>query len=353
MKARLFSAILILLLFAFFGVAQQTAVTVFTHDGVVTSAAWNSDETQLLTASEDGFVRLWDVTTGETIWQSDLSAPVGGALWNPDETLVLAWTTSGNTILLNTESGTQTAELPSNNDAPVNGARWHSDGATILVWKENMVSAPTLRGADDFTSARFVLEHESTVLDARWNADETRVLTVELVGIAHVWDATDGTEITTVNLDDETLGVAWSTDLQYVIAWGGNNQVQLFNIETGRGMEAFNHRTFVEGAIWNNDETRIMSWGADDAARIWDAQTGDSIMALRHEDWVTGATWNTDETRILTWSFNTLWLWRADGQLIRTFDHDALVTGASWNSDQTKLLSWSWDGTARIWNIRG
>lgn len=348
---KLFSAMFFLfLLIASISTQAQTAQIVFTHDGVVTTAHWSEDETRVLTASEDGYVRLWDTADDTPIWETDTGSPVIGLDWHPDETIVLTWTADGRILLLNSASGDVTVD--STGDL-ITGARWRSDGQEILFLSRERVYTSTLPVESDFAAGNLTIEHDSHVLTANWNNDETRILTLETNGIAHIWDSETGSELASIRLDEETLGVAWSAEESLIIAWGGNDLVQMYATDTGRGVRAFRHRTFVEGAIWNSDETRILSWGADDAAYLWDAATGDQIIALQHEDWVTGAIWNNDETRILSWSFNTLWLWADDGSLLQTFDHDALVNGAIWNNNETRILSWSWDGTARIWDVNG
>lgn len=336
--------------------AQATGDTgqmhTFIHDGIVTYAAWNGDESQVLTTSEDGSIRLWDVTGNTTTWSTSVEMPVGGAAWSPDETLVVAWTAE-RVVLLDAATGTITDDLAFTDQQAVGGVYWRTDGEAVMVWAGSFVNTLTLLEGRDFAVDDLVIEHDSPVLDARWNADSTRILTLERAGRAHIWDAASGDNLTTVRLDDETLGFAWNADTSRLLTWGGDDAARIYDVETGRPQRAFEHRTFVEGATWNDDESRVLTWGADETARIWEVTSSDLLLTLPHEDWVTGARWNGDETRILTWAYNSLRLWSADGNLLQSYTHETLINGATFSADETRILSWSWDGTARIWSVAG
>ncbi len=351
---RRFALVLVILMLVVATVAQDQ--TLLPHGGIVTSAAWNQAETQILTASEDGRVRIWDAASGELVQELDHDAPVR---WIMDDTGVLSWTSDGTVTVwqdgavLRSTSG----------DSPIRGAIWR-EGA-VLLWDD---SGSVRLWTDDSTRE---FHHDVYVRDVAWR--DQRLMTLEMNGQAHIWDTASGEELRTMTFGDEVLGFAWSDDADRMLVWGGGGAVRLYDISGDneqlvetfahlsfvdgaawnndkRLVETFAHLSFVDGAAWNNDETRILSWGADDTVRLWDAQTGDRLLSLLHQDWVTGAALSADETRILSWSFNTVWLWDATGTTpLATFTHDSLVTGAAWNADETQILSWSWDGTARVW----
>ncbi|XCN71832.1 MAG: hypothetical protein Q3M24_16170 [Candidatus Electrothrix aestuarii] len=167
----------------------------------------------------------------------------------------------------------------------------------------------------DFFYLRGILKHESTVMGAVFNKDETRILTWSDDSTARIWDAASGQPIA----------------------------------------QPLKHEDRVTGAVFNKDETRILTWSRDKTARIWDAASGQPIaQPLKHEGPVWGAVFNKDETRILTWSIDkTARIWdAASGQPIaQPLKHEDSVIGAVFNKDETRILTWSDDKTARIWDI--
>lgn len=342
---------MILLLSVLLLMLQQTTPMILQHDDIVTSAQWNTTETQIMTTSEDGTIRVWDAASGESVWMVTLESAVRGAAWNDDQSMILAWTTGGKVITLDAESGDILSTLPMNESRMIQGASWGDD--SVLVWYENIVVMPSLRGEGEFAAANFSASHESRVLQAESIGDY--ILTYEVDGIAHIWDAATGEDTRAITFDDETLGVDWNADESEVITWGGSGAAMVWDIADHQQiiMRSLDHsRTFVSGAMWTSDETRIVSWGADETARVWDAATGDLLFSTRHEDWVTGAALNADETKLITWSFKSAYVWDiSSGDLIASFTHDNLVSGGVFNADETKLLTWSWDGTARVWDM--
>jgi WD40 repeat protein len=339
----------LILVIAFSIQAQDDeAVLVLPHDGVVTVAAWNSDETQIMTASEDGFVRLWSVESGDTSLTVDLGDAVRGSVWNSDETHILAWT-SNDVYHIEFESGTRSEPLPRDEESRVNGARWIADDTAVMVWGTDGVFAPVIRDRD-WTAGMFRLLHDSSVLQAEYDGERDRVYTFTEDGTARIW-ASDAAEITEMlDFGPEALGAAWSEDDSRLLVWRLRGGVQLIDPQSERLLHTLSHRTFVNGARWNADDTRVMSWAADDTVKLWDADSGAELLSLLHNDWVNGATWNNDETRILSWAYNTAYLWDAEtGALVTQFTHDNIVNGAAFNADETRILTWGWDDTARVW----
>lgn len=322
---------------------QQATPLVLPHDDIVTSAQWDVTETRLLTTSEDGTIRLWDARTGEAIWQVNQQSAVRGAVW--DQARILAWTKGGEIVVLDAQTGSELQQLSL--DGMISGARWISEDE-ILVWYGQQVVSLTLDGETLFSAV-----HQTRVLQAM--PSDGHILTYELGGLAHIWDAQTGEELRQLRFNEETLGVAWRDDESGLISWGGDGAAVIWSIEDGQQLviRSLDHtRTFVSGAAWNADQTRVVSWGADETARLWDADTGELLFSARHTDWVTGAALNKTEDKLLTWSFNTAYVWDIENRtLIFSVSHDNLVSGAVFNQDETQLLTWSWDGTARVWTV--
>jgi hypothetical protein len=63
----------------------------FSHEDAVNGAAWNADETRILTWSDDNTARVWDAETGDELARLNHEDAVNGAAWNADETRILTW----------------------------------------------------------------------------------------------------------------------------------------------------------------------------------------------------------------------------------------------------------------------
>ena len=339
----------IFLLFALFAPVAQAPLTL-DHGGIVTAAQWNADETQILTAGDDGTIRIWDATTGAVLRTIDAGGAVVGAAWNADSTQILGWTDNG-VVSVWDAAGAILYTMQDAQAMSINGARWNADETQILAWGDSGSAYVIMPDPGEAVN----LPHETAVLDAEWSGDDQRIITVERSGLAHVFAVDDGTELYAMRFDNEILGLDWGAAEDTLLTWGGRGAAVIWQVTESRQRlveRSLDHsRTFVVGAAWNSDETAVLSWGADETVRLWDADTGDLLFTGMHIDWVTGATSNADETRILSWSFNELKLWDVTTTTAQTFTHDNLVSGAVFNADETRILSWSWDGTARVWPL--
>jgi WD40 repeat protein len=72
--------------------ASQAGVRgTYIHDGPVRGAFFNGDESHLISWSEDGTVRLWDVGGGRLLRTFPHDGPVFAASLNEDESRLLSW----------------------------------------------------------------------------------------------------------------------------------------------------------------------------------------------------------------------------------------------------------------------
>lgn len=352
---RKFLVVLFVLLLVVPAAAQDDAVFTLQHSDVVTVATWNSDESLILTAAADGFVRTWDAQSGEMVLEIAERGPVRGAMWSADETEILTWTDMGFFAIWDSRTAKPVYEASDAVMAPLNGAAFSPEAGSFVVWSEaGNLTMVRYRIDGEAADDGWVIEHETPLIDGGWLDDGAFVYTLEQSGLLHVYNSATTEEVATLRFDGETLGVDWTSDEERLLTWGGDGLVTIWQIDgTNQSIErVLNHaRSFVSGAAWTDDETRLTSWGADETARIWDVASGDRQLMVRHEDWVTGVALNSEETRILTLSFDTAFYWDvATGDLIMTYTHDNLVSGGAISADGSQILTWSWDGTARVWD---
>lgn len=318
------------------------------HRSSVRIAAWNTNETRILTAEGNGSIHIWSAEDGERL----LTYHEGGtaatqARWALADTAVLTAEESGAVLL---------------SDA--------GDGSTIYAWQLEGLPLALELNADETAALAFTQAGMGAVLSldggavarrfaasaeiggAAWSADETEVRAWSEDGRITVWDVETG-DARNMSLPHRgmLLGLQWNADDTRLLAWFTNGGVQVYETDGdsvgGRAISGLRHHSFVKRAVWSRDESMVMSWAGDDTVHIWSVDGGRSQRVLRHDDWVIGARWDDREARVLSWSHIYVYLW--DEESPRRLRHRNLVNGAAWNSDGTRILSWSWDGTARIW----
>ena len=114
----------------------------------MTAVAWSPDNTQLATASDDGMVRIWKPTTGQTLRTlTGHSSAVTGVTWSPDGTH-LATASYDGSVRIWSSNGNAIAVLAGSTSA-VTGVDWSPDGTQLAATDPSgTVTVWTLSGAE-------------------------------------------------------------------------------------------------------------------------------------------------------------------------------------------------------------
>lgn len=111
----------------------------------------------------------------------------------------------------------------------------------------------------------------------------------------------------------------------------------------------------IRSVLLSKDETKVISGGGDNQIHLWDLQTGELLKSLRgHVSWVHAMALHPDGQRLVTVSNDqAVRLWNLEtGQTLWTIKgHRSKVLDLCVSQDGKKLLSASFDSTARIWDL--
>ena len=242
-------------------------------DSGVVTAAWNAEETQILTATERGLAQVWAAEDGELLQSiSHDGNPITHALWMQGGAAILSADESGLVLLSSVADGAMQRS-------------WRLDGMPIALLPnaaETALLAFTRLGKGSILSlvdGRSLIEFEAPVeIDgAGWSADERQARAWSEAGRIYVWDAESGEESNfALPQRSMLLGLEWNADDSRVLAWFTNGAVQVYETEgagvASRAVSSVRHRSFVQQAIWSRDESMVMSWAGDDTVHIWSAK---------------------------------------------------------------------------------
>jgi WD40 repeat protein len=374
------------------------------HDDEVAFAAWSPDHSRIVTASQDGTVRVWDAESGEELLIfSGHQVGVDHAAWHPGEKYIIS--TDGRvTRVWNSENGEELVVIDRFLDAG-NYASWNADGTKLVttgamdaeVWdSSNLLSSLGI----DFEEETPLAKHRQFVpgmwagqiVHASWNDPGTRILTVSLTGTAEVWDPESGETI--VSLSGHTDAVytgKWGPNGDRVLTASADGTARVWNSWTGNQLALLTgHDDAVLNADWNADGTRVATASADGTARIWSVNAVDEILALTNsvqeraywdesgafiassgyetQVWDTEsgeelagiegnfAVWSPEGTRLLTaMPEGIVRIWDIEENksvqpLLDLVGHTDDVRHASWNNDGSRIVTLSKDGSIRLWD---
>jgi WD40 repeat protein len=216
------------------------------HLEAVTAVRFFADGKRLLTASYDGTVRIWDISSGKELHRYALPGE------NFLDTDVSA---NGNYI----------AAASKSNSAFV----WDAASAKLIA---------TFRGLESGSNGI-----GGTVLlrmaSLRFSADGSRLLTGSDDGMVREWSLGSQQEVRKFDMGTAVYSVCYSLDGQDVIAGGASGDVHIFrNSSDLPDMRLIGHEAFVQSVA--STQSKVISASGDATVRVWDPQTGNELVRL-------------------------------------------------------------------------
>jgi WD40 repeat protein/serine/threonine protein kinase len=269
------------------------------HGSHVIQFEFSPDGKQLVTASYDRTVRIWDPATGRPLIPAlQHAGVVGEARFGPDGQSLLT-TESGNTRLWELRGGAGVRlSLPH----PLPGGahiRTSPDGRHFVEFNR----AGTVR-VWDADSGRVSSGWEEAVptTAACFNRDGSRFLTAVGNGTIYCREVTTGKELFSLNHPGIVTCLEFSADGRKFLSAGADATVRVWNAGDGTpATPPMVHKGPVLHASFSADGRRLVAGSEDQTARVWDAASGAPEGApLELLSPVTSVALNADGTRILT-----------------------------------------------------
>jgi WD40 repeat protein len=323
-------------------------------------AQFSPNGRQILTAGDNGTVRVWDAQTGRPATNPmKVGGRISAAQFSPDGKRVLAVSEDRLTIWDVQDGQLLTESL--RRRAPVSWARFSPDGRQVLtidadgvaeVWEERSAQ-----------SQPEILKHGAGIVSAHFNPDGTRIVTAGNDGVARIWDVAAGQPVLELKDGTNTVTGNFSSDGRRMLTIASNSEARVWDAQSGRRMMELG-LAGIDWAEFSPDGARIVTvsnyWvqgaGATATVRIWDAGSGQPVTGpLQYDGNLVHPRFSPDGTRILTRNgYGPLQLWDArNGNLLMpALGSGVIINGAEFSPDGTRVATVPGDGIARVWNTQ-
>ena len=301
--------ILLLLAFAAGLAAQKPRLVVpIGHTSWVESVVFSPDGKMVLTGSQDGTAKLWDLSGRELQTFAGHDGQVHSVAFSPDGEQVL------------TGSWDRTAKL------------WDLSGEELQAF----------------------IGHTDAVSSVAFSPDGKQVLTGSWDNTAKLWDRASGDTLRTfVGHTDLVTSVAFSPDGKQVLTGSNDGTAKLWDL-SGKELQAFaDHAGWVYSVAFSPDGKQVLT--GSKTAKLWDLSGREPKTFARHADWVRSVAFSPDGKQVLTGSQDgTAKLWDLSGNEVRAFvGHESIITSVAFTPDGKQVLTGSWDNTAKLWDLSG
>lgn len=308
------------------------------HDDSVTSLAFGSDGTRLLSSSYDRTARVWQVSTGQELARFLHGDFVTQTLWTNSDRAAMSASNDSTARIWDTTTGEELARIFTESKGAVTAIAATragdlfgvgDDKGVLQVWSadEQLMRHPNHQGAissiafrsngnqmvtsswDKTARVRDMqtgneisrIEHAGRALDAVFSPDGKYVASASTSG-AKVWNSTTGKQVANI-LPDQLIGsLAFSPDGKWLAGGSGSpsrdgwfikigppfhkqpEQVILLSTSDWTEAKRFQHDWAISSLDFSPDSRYLISGSDDYTARVWDIAKNTEVARMSHNE---------------------------------------------------------------------
>ena len=321
----------------------------------VESAIFSPDGSEVLSWSTDGEMRLWNRDRNESIRVDNNGSSTESAIFSPDGSEVLSWSTGGEIRLWNRDNN---KSIPvDNNGISTESAIFSPDGSEVLSWSDEEIRLWNRDRNETIARENYI----DSIGGAISSPDGSEVLSWRTGGEIRLWNRDRNESIPVENYKTGAKGAIFSSDGSEVLSWGGDvlipiddgridGRVILWNRDRNESIPVENYKTGAESAIFSPDGSEVLSWSTGGEIRLWNRDRNESIAVENYIDSIGGAIFSPDGSEVLSWGGEEIRLWnRKNNQFILVKKYRGGADSAIFSPDGNRVLSWGSDGNLMIW----
>jgi WD40 repeat protein len=327
--------------------------TIRGHGSQVQCVAWSSDSKRLATGSSDRTVKIWDVARRDPILPDESVASYFATAFSSDNQLIaLGSTRDGYVKLWNLSTGLELASFDESGSA-IRCAAFSRDNELLATGVDHTVELWNVATGGFIRTLR---GHTGNVRSMDFSPDRKLMISGGEDRTLKLWDVSSGQELASLEADgaDNHYRAIFSPDGKNIASACRDGSVNLWDVYTRSVIRRFiGHSDRVRAIAFSPDGRRLATGGSDNTIRLWDVASGRELRKLGQSDIVNRAAFSMDGGCLVTGGFNNgsvkLWDVTTGQELISLEGHADEVTSITFSEDGSALATSSSDGTVRLW----
>ena len=247
----------------------------------------------------------------------------------------------------------------------INSAYFNKNGTNVLI-STQFDNVKIINTIDSKTIQEYK-GHEGDVNTAKYNSDESRIVSASDDNTAIIWDVNTGEKIKTLKSrrlfwiyfkkahTAEINDAIFSPDGKTIITAGNDNLIIYWNAEDGKIIHKVEaHKDRINSLEFSPDSTLIVSTSNDNTMKTWNAETGELVNSYSFSSNIKHATYNSDGSILAAGDsdgFISLFDTKTNLKINKIKAHKLAVNHLSFSPDDSRIVSASFDQTAKIWDV--
>ena len=259
---------------------DQSLSTLTGNASWVLSVAVTPDGRQIVSGSDDGTVKIWDLETGNQV--RTLTGHIDGVLSvavTRDGRQIVSGSRDNTVNVWDLETGNEVRSFSGNIDSVLSVAVTPDGRQIVSGSKDNTVNVWDLETGNQ---VRTLSRHIDSVRSVAVTPDGRQIVSESKDNTVNVWDLETGNQVRTLSRHiDSVRSVAVTPDGLQIVSGSYDNTVKVRDLETGNELcTLVGHNEAIVSVAVTPDGLQIVSGSEDKTVKVWDLETGNEVRTL-------------------------------------------------------------------------
>jgi WD40 repeat protein/serine/threonine protein kinase len=325
------------------------------HSGRVAGAEFSPDNIHFLSMGYDHVVHVWNalISPGETT-VAQIGEPIVEMCAAPEARRLALVSASGVSHVIDFQSGEGIAAFAAFVAMPFPYGALSPDGSLLASVTDEIT--PILWDVEARAIVASLTQHSERINRLTFSPDSKRLAIGYKNGTGRIFDAGSGQELVTLNGHvDGITAIQFLPDGERLVTASKDKSAVIWEVKSGsKILELSGHTDAIDAMAVSPNGSHVMTSGKDKSIREWDTTTGESRTVVQATpDSLHGMAYFSSHPRtcIAATDTRTARLWDIDNgqELICLDGHSGALSGIYCDRESSVVLTASLDGSVRAW----